>query len=226
MALPNKILKDILPKNGMAWEEFRGVLGSHRKDRAALHAIQAIVGVALKPRDVQIFLCRLVDDAAKAAYRVDPDVGTTVDHFLACLHRESKLAAHIGQETFSELFRALVLGRNRFQTDRFERDLPEQNPTTHCALARSVDQFERAAFFWSRPTIELEEMAESQDRAADGDDEWDDDEFVGVRPSSEEEEAEDDDDAMDVDDEVGVVADEVRALALDDDDDEDMMDLD
>ena len=66
--------------------------------------------------------------------------------------------------TTMHLFNKYIAGQHIVNRSRFQ---PVEDPATHCQLARAVDAFEAAAWFWSSVEAWLED---NEDRASDSSD--------------------------------------------------------
>ncbi|KAK0637063.1 hypothetical protein B0T17DRAFT_97349 [Bombardia bombarda] len=142
-------LKRRLPHNGMAWDGCNNVLSRHSHDAEAVQSLKAIVP-RLRDREVQIVLCNMVDNARRRAPAPAPGGPFDVVEYLLQVKDEDELANLLSETIYLELFRALIHGRDRYLARRVERGLEEQDPRTHCQLARAVDAFLAAGgWFWS-----------------------------------------------------------------------------
>ncbi|KAK4097260.1 hypothetical protein N658DRAFT_434462 [Parathielavia hyrcaniae] len=140
------IVKSCLPRNGMKWHHGTSVTRRNRIDVSVVVGLRSL-GVSYR-QDVQIALTNLVDEASK---RVDLVPGRDVDRleFVREFAHHHRLGQVLPPAHFEQIFTTIVLARYRYRMDRWDEDLPDEDPATHCHLARAVDTFEKAAWFWS-----------------------------------------------------------------------------
>ncbi|KAL2169067.1 hypothetical protein VTG60DRAFT_6489 [Thermothelomyces hinnuleus] len=123
-----------------------------RIDLRILKALRSL-GVLICKRDVQIELTNLVNEATALARRVMfvPDRDIDRSEFVLELWQHNRLGRLLAP--------------------------PEEDPTTHCHLARAVDAFEAAAWFWSTAEAFLEDdqaRGDDTERTASSSDDDDD----------------------------------------------------
>ncbi|AEO66503.1 3ef62d6c-8f19-4184-8bf3-80f8be438e71 [Thermothielavioides terrestris] len=139
------VLKQCLPNNGLKWLPDRHVTRNIRVDTRVVAALRSL-RVSIRKRDVEIELTNLIDKATSLARRRGRDVDRS--EFVYELRHYHRLGRYLSPDDFEQLFTTIVLARYRYVEDRWEEDLPEEDPATHCHLARAVDRFNRAARFW------------------------------------------------------------------------------
>ncbi|KAK4150033.1 hypothetical protein C8A00DRAFT_18370 [Chaetomidium leptoderma] len=177
--MPAAVLKGCLPRNGMKWGQGAApnVTRRHRIDANVVAALRSL-GVPIQKRDVQVEFTNLVNEATALAERVVAVLGRDVERseFTLELHQHNRLGRLLSPLDFEQIFTTIVLARYRYISDRWDDDLPDENPANHCHLARAVDAFEKAAWFWSTPVAFLEDdhiRADERGRASsesDGED--------------------------------------------------------
>ena len=147
-----------------------------------VNALQSL-DVRIQKQDVQVELTNLVHEATAFSRNVVSVPGRDVERseFLAEFREQSRLGKRLSPGQFEQLFTTIVLARYRYLEDRYLEDLvslnplhmylfslqprianrlpsqPVENPATHCHLARAVDAFEKAAWFWSSVEAFLED---------------------------------------------------------------------
>ncbi|KAH6856214.1 hypothetical protein B0I37DRAFT_425319 [Chaetomium sp. MPI-CAGE-AT-0009] len=161
---PAAALKSCMPWNGMNWGQGRPSITRRRRvDGRVVVALRSL-DVSIRKRDIQIELTNLVEGATAFAQGMVSVPGRDIERseFLAEFRGENRLGELLSPAQFEQLFTAIVLARyryleDRYLEDRYLRDLPVENPATHCHLARAVDAFEAAAWFWSSVEAFLED---------------------------------------------------------------------
>ncbi|KAK0643829.1 hypothetical protein B0T16DRAFT_392293 [Cercophora newfieldiana] len=126
MAIPWYHLKSCLPRNGMAWGNHDHVMRTRRRDRTVRLVLERL-GVRTRPREVQVFLCGLVDSASDLIGLARCQ-GMVIDEteFLEQLWESHPLGKQLSGKYFAEFFHVLLRGRMAYLEDREDRGLPTQ----------------------------------------------------------------------------------------------------
>ncbi|KAL2164835.1 hypothetical protein VTH06DRAFT_131 [Thermothelomyces fergusii] len=131
-----------------------------RRRRSDLRILEALrlLGVSIRKREVQIELTNLLNEATALAQRVAFASNQEISRseFVLNLQQHNRLGRLLTPVQFEQLF-SIVLARYRNLESWYIDGLPEEHPTTHCHLARAVDAFEAAAWFWSTVEAFLED---------------------------------------------------------------------
>lgn len=173
--VPN-LLKQQLPKQGMAWHLRHTITGFSRWDNHIVRAF-ADVGVPMKKREFQTYMTDMFFAARDLVERADED--TTLEEFCRGFGRSDPMAAILkknvvageaaaghsqakrdaapakAEKIFRLFFDAVVKGRGRYFQRRLEAGLPVRPAgAVDCPLAIAVDHFELAAPFYQWDVIQ------------------------------------------------------------------------
>lgn len=145
--VPPSHLKQMLPRQGMAWGG-RSHLTTHSIWDQQIADAFISIGVPMKNPEFQTYLIDMFDRARALAREATPE--TTLSTFIIVFMRseglakklvETKLDKVVAWCMFKELFEGIVKARARCFQRRRKAGLPERHDTRDCLLAKAVDGF-------------------------------------------------------------------------------------
>ncbi|KAK1749536.1 hypothetical protein QBC47DRAFT_366142 [Echria macrotheca] len=138
--IPYTTLRDLVPRNGMAFPWAGTILGQSHSDAGVRRALVQLGGH--KRREAQMIMSSIVE---MATHMASNGLMASEDEFMASLYSHHSLGQHTSPRSFAKFFAAILRARADFLDDRKDLGLPPQDPAKHCELAQAVDDFRAVA---------------------------------------------------------------------------------